>query len=347
MGSVLLPQLGSSHSNQSASQTLFNFPLDSHRNGSNFSESSQGAQYFHGPSTALRSGHSFTHGQQIFDDRAAHPLSPSTSSHHSAIYPAASVYAPRAPYRQANLQSIPEQNHSADGAQSSIGSEQEIWDGVQAQRGPGSSYRLTSMLREKKTRRKLITLITSTIFLTLVLALYFAFTVSRSHMGHELHILLIFMVLILTIVFCHSLIRFSMVILQGSGSVVAMNRIPSRAGHTGYAQLEHPIHVTLVGDEEILAESNGASREKVAVPPPAYGLWRSSVRINPDLLYWQRVKDNASSVPQHPNRAQGSGSKALLPRPPSYTSDNGIDYVIEAQPRLIIQGPSSEQLGRR
>jgi hypothetical protein len=102
----------------------------------------------------------------------------------------------------------------------------------------------------------------------------FAFTVSRSHMGQELHILLIFMILILAIVFCHSLIRFFMVTLRGSGS--AMNRIPSMAGPTGYAQPERPIHVTLASDE-ILAESHGASREKVAAPPPAYGLWRSSV----------------------------------------------------------------------
>lgn len=85
------------------------------------------------------------------------------------------------------------------------------------------------------------------------------------------------MILILVIVFCHSLIRFLMVVFRGSRSAVAMNRIPSSAGPTGYAQPERPIHVILAGDEEILTENNGASREKVTPLPPAYGLWRGSV----------------------------------------------------------------------
>lgn len=132
-----------------------------------------------------------------------------------------------------------------------------------------------------------------------------------------------------------------MVVFRGSRSAVAMNRIPSSAGPTGYAQPERPIHVILAGDEEILTENNGASREKVTPLPPAYGLWRGSVRINPNLLYWHRVDINTSSLPQHANEAQGLGSKVPLPRPPSYTSDNGIDYVIEAQPRSLTQGPSA------
>lgn len=85
------------------------------------------------------------------------------------------------------------------------------------------------------------------------------------------------MILILIVVFCHSLIRFLVEVLRGSRSAVATNRIPSRAGPTGYAQPERPIHVILTGDEEILTENNGASWKKVTPPPPAYGLWRSSV----------------------------------------------------------------------
>lgn len=50
-------------------------------------------------------------------------------------------------------------------------------------------------------------------------------------------------------------------------------------GTGGYAEPDRPIPVVLAGDEEIMAESNGASsaQEKLTAPPPAYGLWRSSV----------------------------------------------------------------------
>ncbi|KAH8431178.1 uncharacterized protein LDX57_008837 [Aspergillus melleus] len=114
---------------------------------------------------------------------------------------------------------------------------------------------------------------------------------------------------------------------------LATNRIPSRSGPTGYAQPERPIPVVLANDEEALTESQGPSREKVTVPPPAYGLWRSSVRINPDLLYWQRVDQEAHPMKKRMSRAEQSANGKATPRPPSYTSDNGIDYVVEAQPR--------------
>ncbi|GAB1205663.1 hypothetical protein APSETT445_004341 [Aspergillus pseudonomiae] len=65
----------------------------------------------------------------------------------------------------------------------------------------------------------------------------------------------------------------------------------------------------------------------------------NDVRFSPN---GEPINGNAPSLPQHVNKAQGSGGKVPLPRPPSYTSDNGIDYVIEAQPRSLTQGPSAE-----
>lgn len=353
MGSVLLPQSGSSRSDQSTSKMLLSSSSNSSRNRIDFVESCQYAQRYN-ELPSIRSGHRFIHAQQLFGDRTGyqeHRVSQGpTSSNQSAINSPESVYAPRGTRHRTNLESISEQTNLTDRLLSNIRSEQGTRDNVQTQRDVGNSNHslqrsFTSMLREKKTRRRLIALITSAIFLILVLALYFAFTISKSNLGRELHILLIFMILILAIVFCHSLIRFSMVVLCGSGSAMAMNRIPSRAGPTGFAEPDRPIHVILAGDGEILAESDGTRREKVAPPPPAYGLWRSSVKINPDLLYWHHVKDDAPPLPQHANHIQGSGNKAPLPRPPSYTSDNGIDYVIEAQPRPLIQGPTAERPG--
>ncbi|PLN77720.1 hypothetical protein BDW42DRAFT_176386 [Aspergillus taichungensis] len=207
-----------------------------------------------------------------------------------------------------------------------------------------SPYRASgSVLRAKAYRKKLITLVASAAFLIVVLAVFLAFSVANSNLGQELYILLIFMLLILSIVFFHSLIRFFMAI--GRGSQFTGNHIPHNVGPSGYAQPERPIPVVLAGDEELLAESHRSAQEKIPPPPPAYGLWRSSVRINPDLLYWQRVEERARSSKKS-DRASRGANKTTAPRPPSYTSDDGIDYVVEAQPRSLTQQPGSEDPAR-
>ena len=110
----------------------------------------------------------------------------------------------------------------------------------------------------------------------LIMVLDIAFTASHAHLGRELNILLIFMLLILAIVFCHSFVRFVLAIARGP-IVINRNRIPSQLGPGGYAEPDRPIPVVLPADEESMAECEGNTREKVAPPPPAYGLWRSSV----------------------------------------------------------------------
>ncbi|PWY77128.1 hypothetical protein BO70DRAFT_295164 [Aspergillus heteromorphus CBS 117.55] len=272
--------------------------------------------------------------QRILGDRAERRESRlpgrSTSLHHSTRNATASHYAPRGPYFPIELQS------AADGgsqeARPNATYNAHLPSDPESLRRGGRSC--GSMLKETRARRRLITLVVSAAFLVLVVAIYLAFAASRTTLGRELKILLIFMILILGIVFCHSLTRFLMVILRRPDTDVSTNRIPSRAGPAGYAQPARPIHVILAGDEDV-AESQSTVREKVTAPPPAYGLWRSSVRINPDLLYWQRVENNRQQPPKSIDRRMSN--KARIPRPPSYTSDNGVDYVIEAQPRSLTQ----------
>ncbi|GAQ05595.1 ER degradation-enhancing alpha-mannosidase-like protein 1 [Aspergillus lentulus] len=194
-------------------------------------------------------------------------------------------------------------------------------------------------LRDRSIRRRLYTLIPATVFLLAIIAFYLAIH-TATHLGQEIHILLIFMILILSIIFCHTLIRFAMEILQDPRSTVARNRIPSRVGPMGYAQPDRPIQVTLAGDEEALVDD--AVREKVTTPPPAYGLWRSSVRINPDLLYWRRVEDDELPPAAVNGTQRRSNRKPSVPRPPSYTSDDGVDYVIQAQPRRFAARHDTE-----
>jgi len=116
-------------------------------------------------------------------------------------------------------------------------------------------------------------------------------------------------------------------------------------GPGGYAVPSRPIRVTLARDEEAVGVESEASKAK----PPAYGLWRESVvcdqsrefgadrltssqRVDPNRIFWQR-NDDVPEVVDEESRPTSQGR--TVPRPPSYISDDGVDYVVEAQPRSI------------
>lgn len=150
-------------------------------------------------------------------------------------------------------------------------------------------------------------------------------------------------------------------------------RIPSMTGPDGFRPIR-PIRVHVARDEELGEEDDDINegeggpgsegdeekkiKSKVQPPPPAYGLWRSSVRVDPNLLYWQRV-DAVGAAPNATNRfshaplassSRNNSSSSLPrggqedeqqqtgPRPPSYVSDDGVSYVVEAAPRSTVYG---------
>jgi len=70
------------------------------------------------------------------------------------------------------------------------------------------------------------------------------------------------------------------------------------------------------------------------------------VRVDPNLLHWQRANGSrASEVPplQAGSRdgsvtepaASVAGPEVQGPRPPSYASEDGVSYITEAAPRSI------------
>jgi hypothetical protein len=163
--------------------------------------------------------------------------------------------------------------------------------------------------------------------------------------------------LTITIFFCHSLIRLCMLMLNPPRPQPARPSMPNMVDADGFQPIV-PIRVILRRDEEVAdteEEVQGeidVEKDFLPPPPPAYGLWRSSVRVDPNLLHWQRAEnvDNRGSViSSMPQSRQGSvtgpsgsviGPSPLArestvpvhdgPRPPSYASEDGISYVIEA-----------------
>lgn len=90
------------------------------------------------------------------------------------------------------------------------------------------------------------------------------------------------------------------------------------------------VRVHLAQDEEAaLSEKTDGSDEEnlhergrrpcpLAPPPPAYGLWRCSVRADPTLLFWQPGRRDNLHLPINPLAATS------MRRPPSYATEAGF-----------------------
>lgn len=135
--------------------------------------------------------------------------------------------------------------------------------------------------------------------------------------------LLVLVILVTAIFFCHSMIRLSMMIIKPpvDNSYEGQYTPQTTMISGGYSNPPQPIRVALARDEEAV----GIVSEATKFPPPAYGLWRESVRVDPNRIYWSR--NNQAPLERSEESPQTTN------RPPSYISDNGVDYIIEAQAR--------------
>ncbi|KAG0640927.1 hypothetical protein HOY80DRAFT_884035 [Tuber brumale] len=138
------------------------------------------------------------------------------------------------------------------------------------------------------------------------------------------HVLLILIILVATMFFCHALVRLCIVATNpGRFQRLSRNftRIPSVAGPGGYANPREPIriHTPYGADGQGLADPTKS-------PPPVYGLWRCSVRVNPDQFYW--VRRTSAGAPTASARGRSDRNSRSTPRPPSYASDDGVTYAL-------------------
>ncbi|KAH8687670.1 hypothetical protein BGZ60DRAFT_522319 [Tricladium varicosporioides] len=192
-----------------------------------------------------------------------------------------------------------------------------------------SERRCGPKIKNRKIRAKILTCFISGLFLTLVLTVYLALALSNRNESQEFHVLLILIILITTIFFCHALVRLCMMIINPPPEGDPDHQeIPTMVGPGGYANPAVPIRVALARDEE----AAGIESDATKLPPPAYGLWRESVRVDPNRLYWAR---NEAALQREQSARQTENRPQTANRPPSYISDDGIDYVVEAAPRSI------------
>ncbi|KAE8452731.1 hypothetical protein EG329_013003 [Mollisiaceae sp. DMI_Dod_QoI] len=193
---------------------------------------------------------------------------------------------------------------------------------------PKPERRCLPKIKNRKIRAKMLSCFISGLFLTLVLTIYLALALTNRNESQEFHVLLILIILITTIFFCHALIRLCMMIINPPDDTEQEQRgLPAMIGPGGYANPVTPIRVALARDEE----AAGIESDATKLPPPAYGLWRESVRVDPNRIFWQR---NEAAASERQN-SRTEGRPATANRPPSYLSDDGVDYVVEAAPRSI------------
>ena len=93
-----------------------------------------------------------------------------------------------------------------------------------------------------------------------------------------------------------------------------------------------PLRFIRIRDEESIHQDNTtASDGTVTLPPPAYGWWRGSVRIDPEDLRYQNV--DHSELQQQTRSLVFAGTGHA---PPSYTSDPEEGGV--ARPAALFTG---------
>ncbi|KAI6363534.1 hypothetical protein MCOR25_005891 [Pyricularia grisea] len=202
--------------------------------------------------------------------------------------------------------------------------------------------------QSKHVRTQLLKCFVSGMFLVGLLITYLTLFLTNNMATSEFTVLLVLIMLFTAIIFLHGMVRLCMYMLKTPAgrrehderlsaeerSILRRNRAAMQQAYApgGYAIPEQPIRVVLARDEE----AAGIESETTKYKPPAYGLWRESVRVDPNRIYWQRN--------EHPALRGGGGGESGseeeagatgVRRPPSYASDDGVSYVVEARPRSM------------
>ncbi|WQF89092.1 hypothetical protein CDEST_14106 [Colletotrichum destructivum] len=180
--------------------------------------------------------------------------------------------------------------------------------------------------KSRRMRSQILRCLISGFFLTLLLVVYLALSLTKNIRSGEFTVLLILIILFVTVFFCHGLIRLCMLVIRPRPDDEPRPPMP-QLPPGGYAVPREPIRVVLARDEE----EQGEVSEAVQAKPPAYGLWRESVRVDPNRIYWQRNPNAALSNAGQSTSGESNGG----PRPPSYASEDGVSYVVDARPRSV------------
>ncbi|KIY01501.1 uncharacterized protein Z520_03053 [Fonsecaea multimorphosa CBS 102226] len=172
-------------------------------------------------------------------------------------------------------------------------------------------------------------------------------SVGRNTMFHVLSILLI---LTLTGIFIHQLLRMCMLMRRPRRSrhrTAHGTRRRHLAGQTGGRRdrrerqngrtedliLEKPIQIHMSTDTGFSPDVENAA--PIRVPPPVYGNTRTSMRLNPDLVHWKEVQIPPTPLTPTYEEALNQVHQTVGYRPPSYLSESGTTVALENRARDV------------
>ena len=179
------------------------------------------------------------------------------------------------------------------------------------------------------------------------------------------HAIFILFILLLTMIFAHFLIRLCMLSFRAQPGAQTQTKKahthPHKHPHGRHRHHHHRRHrhphglqshppnspspIFLLQDEEASMEGRESveTDKDIAAPPPAYGWWRGSVRIDPEDLRYQNVEQSDLQQQTRSLVFAGSGHS-----PPSYTSgplETSL-HVEAARPAPLFSGQGPRGGGR-
>ncbi|KAK6345022.1 hypothetical protein TWF718_006962 [Orbilia javanica] len=184
---------------------------------------------------------------------------------------------------------------------------------------------------ELKTRVAIL-LVWSVVFIV-VLSIYLGLFMGNKLTAPPLQIALILVTLMAAFFFFHSLIRVCLAVArpfsypdeeQPQAAYVnpMFGGMTAGPGPWGYAQPERPIQVYAMPGQSGASVDDDGTPKDLPPPPPAYGIWRQTVRVNPAQFYWVRRSQADGVYSQGNNEAPSNRTSvgSTGTRPPSYAS---------------------------
>lgn len=193
--------------------------------------------------------------------------------------------------------------------------------------------RFLQRLSDRTVRSKLVGCLLSGAVLTIILSIYLSLALQNRRLGQHFHVIFILIILLITIIFCHSLVRLCML------ALFAPPPVEKRRRRRRVAVTDPVLHADPESLAHVLPDPLETETDEPRLPPPAYGRWRGSVRIDPNFVLHMppsHVFVDANDEPGHghappwpsvspplspPSPSRYSTSSGFPTRPPSYASE--------------------------
>jgi hypothetical protein len=192
-----------------------------------------------------------------------------------------------------------------------------------------------SSFRRHRVRTKATLAAVFGLTLLTTLAIYLGLAATGISSGLMFHILFIIFTLALTTIFCHSLLTMCLLILKPCPARHTRTHAPFLStSAAGLLPPEKPIQIVMAIDEDVEAglsplsllspDTENKPQLQPRPPPPIYGLWRDTKRMDPNLVHWAKLPPSPDTPTYEEAVRDIQSAVEIRPRPPSYGVVDGV-----------------------